>query len=533
VTATTTPQPAAPAREGGPTPRSLRLAAGLLAIAAIVFALLTTRHGPDLGPDSVTYLSAADNLVHGRGFSDFTGEPLTVFAPAYPAILSIGHFIGVAGETVGRVTNALVVGAIALVSFVLLRRHVSSPAVIVGGTALAAYSSELLRIASYVATDPLFVLLTLVFILLMENIRAKPERRTLWIVLAGLVASGAFLVRYAAVPLFVTGLIVVVAYSAKDGRGAVARRTLLFAAISSIAPVLWLLRNATSEASDVLGVRVRSGDSPLTLARLLGETSKDLVFSYRVPSGVAAAAVVVGLGIAGSLAWRSRQQLTPRLSGTVGAMLPTIGLVVVGTPFVVIAHKVTGSDLDTRMLLPVWLPTIILGAWVLDNLLTAGRETGHEGLVRLLGVLMAAFVGASIVLYFQQVAKGTSNPFHYSDANVAELRTAIDDLPASAQVLSNDPWRIHIATGRQPVFLAPMRLRPSFSHRPISVRDVTDALCTRQAFLLWFDDSPATHRDTVEETLRGRGRLELSNPRRVDGGRLYTVRRGGEAPPCT
>jgi hypothetical protein len=481
----------------------------------------------------VTYLSAARNLVHGRGFTDFTGEPLTVFAPGYPAILAIGHFVGAGAESVGRFANALVVGAIALVSFFLLRRHVASPWITVGAAALAALSSELLRIAAYVATDPLFVLLTLIFIVLMEDIRTEPERRALFIVLAGLVASCAFLVRYAAVPLFVSGVIVLAAYSAKEGWGAIARRTILFSAVSFIAPGLWILRNATSGASDVLGIRVQSDDSPLTLLRLLGEAAKDLVFSYRVPTVVALAAVVAGLGIAGSLASRSRRRLVPRLSGTVGAMLPTTTLIVVGTPFVVIAHKTTGSDLGTRMLLPIWLPTIILGAWVLDNLLTAGRETGHEGHVRLLGAVLVAFVAASTLLYFQQVAKGTSNPFHYSSGNTAELRAAIEGLPASAQVLSNDPWRVYIATGRQPVFLAPMEPRPSFSHRPISVRKVTNALCTRPGVLLWFDDSPATHRDPVEDTLRGRSQLALSDPRRVDGATLYTVERRENAPACS
>jgi hypothetical protein len=364
----------------------------VLVIAAIVSVLVATRHGPDLGPDSVTYISAARNLVHGRGFTDFTDEPLTVFAPGYPAILSIGHFVGAGAASVGRFANALVVGAIALVSFFLLRRHVASPWVTVGAAALAALSGELLRIAAYVATDPLFVLLTLVFIILMEDIRTKPELRGLLIVLAGLVASVAFLVRYAAVPLFVSGVIVLAASSAKDGWGAVARRTISFAAISSIAPGLWLLRNATSGASDVLGVRVRTDDTPLTLARLLGEAAKDLVFSYRVPIVAALGAVVGGLVLAGLLAWRSRRDLQPRLSSSASAMLPILTLIVVSILFVVITHKTTGSDLNARMLLPVWVPAIILGAWFLDNLLSAGRKTGHERLVRLLSVVMVAFL---------------------------------------------------------------------------------------------------------------------------------------------
>ncbi|HEV3135368.1 MAG TPA: hypothetical protein VG348_11760, partial [Acidimicrobiia bacterium] len=364
-------------------------------------------------------------------------------------------------------------------------------------------------------------------------IRTKPELRGLLIVLAGLVASVAFLVRYAAVPLFVSGVIVLAASSAKDGWGAVARRTISFAAISSIAPGLWLLRNATSGASDVLGVRVRTDDTPLTLARLLGEAAKDLVFSYRVPIVAALGAVVGGLVLAGLLAWRSRRDLQPRLSSSASAMLPILTLIVVSILFVVITHKTTGSDLNARMLLPVWVPAIILGAWFLDNLLSAGRKTGHERLVRLLSVVMVAFLGGSMVLFLQQVAKGTSNPFHYSSGNVAELRTAAKRLPASAPMLSNDPWRVYVATGRQPVFLAPTEIRPSFSHRPISVDSVLDALCTGPAVLLWFDDSAATAHRSVVQALRGRTQIALTDPRRVDGATLYALERRENLPACS
>jgi Dolichyl-phosphate-mannose-protein mannosyltransferase len=533
VTATPIEHPTPPPKSAGLTPGSLRLGAVVLAIAAIVGALVSTRHGPDLGPDSVTYLSAARNLVHGRGFTDFTEEPVTVFAPGYPAILAIGHFVGVGAESVGRVANALLVGAIALVSFFLLRRHVASPWITIGAAALAALSAELLRVAAFVATDPLFVLLTLVFIVLMEDIRTKPERRALFIVLAGLVASCAFLVRYAAVPLFVTGVIVLAAYSAKEGWRAIARRTISFSAVSFIAPGLWILRNATSGASDVLGIRVQSDDSPLTLARLLGESAKDLVFSYRVPAVAALAAVMGGLVLAASLAWRSRRDLLPRLSRTGTAMLPIVTLIVVATVFIVVAHKTTGSDLNARMLLPVWFPTIILSAWLLDNLLIAGRKAGLERLVRLLSAAMVAFLVGSMVWYFQQVAKGTSNAFHYSSENVTELKTVIRRLPASTQILSNDPWRVHIATGRQPVFLAPTEVRPSFSHRPISADEVADALCTEQGVLLWFDESPATRRGSVAHTLRRGTQIDLTDPRRVDGATLYTVERRENLPACS
>jgi hypothetical protein len=505
--------------------------AGGLALTATAATLFTTRHGPSAAPDSVTYVSAARNLVDGRGLTDFTGEPLTVFAPAYPALLSAGERVGIDAFSFARVTNALVVGVIVLLAFVLLRRHVASTWLTVGATALVAFSSQLLIIAGYVSTDPLFFALTLGFIVVMEDLRAKPERRSALVVAAAALWSVAFLVRYAAVPLFVTGVIVIAVVSAKEGWAEILRRTISFVVLASIVPGLWILRNATSGAYDVLGVRVRTGETPLTLTRTLGEAAKDLVFSYRVPTAAAIVASLGGVLLVAALAWQSRRELVPRLSFQRGAMLPIATFIVVGTVFVTVSHKTVGSDLNPRMLLPVWFPTIVLGAWLLDNLLTAGRRCGRFLLTRCVAVVMAALLGGSLVWFVQQVAKGTYSPYRYSSAPSTDIRRALAQLPPSARMLSNNPWHVYLATNKQPVYLAPMKVRPSFSHRPISARAVTAMLCTRPVYVLWFDSSPTTRQRSVR-ALAGEEQLALTRVRRVDDGTLYAIRRTNRSLAC-
>lgn len=58
-------------------------ALGLAAVAAIGV-LVFTRHGVLLAPDSVTYVSAARNLVAGNGFTDFTAEALVQYRITVP-----------------------------------------------------------------------------------------------------------------------------------------------------------------------------------------------------------------------------------------------------------------------------------------------------------------------------------------------------------------------------------------------------------------------------------------------------------------
>jgi len=52
------------------------------------------RYGPGLPPDSASYISSARNLLLGKGYFIFNGQPMTVAPPLFSTILAI---IGLAG----------------------------------------------------------------------------------------------------------------------------------------------------------------------------------------------------------------------------------------------------------------------------------------------------------------------------------------------------------------------------------------------------------------------------------------------------
>src|SRR3954452_2772404 len=106
----------------GPRERFFGWGVLIIAFAAGVLALVATRHGPALNPDSTTYLSGAQNLAKGS-FNDFTGHPLTTFPPGFPSLLVVGHWFGVSGENASRYINAASFVAIALLTYLLVRRH--------------------------------------------------------------------------------------------------------------------------------------------------------------------------------------------------------------------------------------------------------------------------------------------------------------------------------------------------------------------------------------------------------------------------
>jgi hypothetical protein len=521
--------PRTSAARRSPASRTAGLWALALAAVATISALVATRHGPDIGPDGVTYVSAARNLVDGRGFSDFTGDALTNFPPGYSALLAAGELVSIDAFSVARVVNALTFGVIILLTFVLVRRHVESRWLVIGATAFIAFSVELLVIVDFVSTDPLFCALTLAFILVMEDIQAGRRHRGALIAGAAVLVWAAFMTRYAASSLLIAGVISVAAASAKEGLLVAGRRAVGFAALAAIVPGLWILRNATSGSPDVLGVRVETDDTPVSIVKSIGGAAKHLVFPGQ--RNVVAIAVVVVAGLAvGLLAWTVRRDLLARVSRNAASLFPAITFIVVYLVFVAASRKFAGAGIEPRILLAAWPATLVVAATLFEDLLTAGRDR-HRALATALAVGLVGLVAVSVVWFGRKVEQGT-NPFRAeSSPSSAQIRRGLRQLPPSALVLSSDPWRVYGATRRQPVLYAPMEIRPGFSHRPERAGDVARALCTRPGFLLWFDSTPGTTLRSVRG-LAGKGQLTVTRVRRVDGGTLYALGRTTRAPDC-
>src|SRR5260370_41157321 len=107
-----------------------------------------------------------------------------------------------------RFVNGARLAAIVLPSWVLFRRHVRSPRLLLAATAAVALSPAVLNVADEAWSEPLFCVVLLVFILVLEDaVAARPPSPRL-VAIAGLIAGVAFLVRYAASALIIAGVVV-------------------------------------------------------------------------------------------------------------------------------------------------------------------------------------------------------------------------------------------------------------------------------------------------------------------------------------
>jgi hypothetical protein len=493
-----------------------------LAVIAGLATWVATRHGPGLSPDSVTYLSAARNLAAGHGYLDLTGQANTTFAPGYPAMLAAGQVIGLSLMTAARLINAGSFAAIVLLSWLLLRRHVTSPRLLLAATAAVALSPAVLNVADEAWSEPLFCVVLLVFVLVLEDVVAAHPPSARLVATAGFIAGVAFLVRYAASALILTGVVVLL-LSRRPVRWPTRWLQVgVFLLGAAPFPALWVLRNATSGSPYVLGPRVAVTSSLWNLVGLLLSGVKELLVPTAATAlwAIIALPMAVVLAVGATTAIRAHARHQPLVGSR--SVAPLLGFVGVYAAVVLIAGKVSGASIDVRTIMPIYLPLLIVGAWLVEEarqgVPRATRLWGRPGV----GLAVA---GAALVFYggwFLQVswadgsvARGYAAPTVVS----SPLAAAVRRLPAGALVVTNAPWSLYYGSEHQPIVPAPGPLAPAASLVPATLDVLTDASCSHAVYGAWFGRKPphatpgSSPRPTGVRVLTARdGVLEVLRP---------------------
>jgi len=175
------------------------------AVAGLIGALLVyflTRHGGiGLEPDSIVYLSTARSVAHGGGFFEFEGIPMTDFPVGYPLFLSIIIFISRADIVQsGHIVNMFLYFSLIYLCGGIIN-HISTRTkwVKIPFLILIVFSPALLTLYTYLLSETLFLLMTLLFFVALHQYGQKKTIITL--VVVALIAGLSCIVRYAGVTL--------------------------------------------------------------------------------------------------------------------------------------------------------------------------------------------------------------------------------------------------------------------------------------------------------------------------------------------
>ncbi|NPV86544.1 MAG: hypothetical protein HPY45_11110 [Anaerolineae bacterium] len=220
----------------------------LLAVAGVVLMIYITPNGMGLVNDSVGYIGGARNILAGNGYSRLTGDhsvvPVTNYPPMFSIVLAALGVFGLDAIPASWWLNILLFGVNVLLTGWVVYRMTS--AALFGWLAALIFgvSAPIFQTHSFAMTEPLYLFLSYVLLLLLIAYLHKPI--WIWLVLAGVVAGMAFLTRYVAVSLYV--LVGVALLAGRSGWRERLFSILIFLVGALPLPIAWLMRNmAVSE----------------------------------------------------------------------------------------------------------------------------------------------------------------------------------------------------------------------------------------------------------------------------------------------
>ena len=217
--------------------------------------VVTFRYGPGLATDGARYLSTAENLIHGNGFTEYLGVPLTQFPPVYSIIIAgIGFVTRADVFVIAQYLNILTFGVTIWLAGKFFRKLFPEKYLYTYiGSAIFATSLSLIRIASNVLSDLMFLALTIVFLILATNFIEFPSRKNL--LALGVLCAVSPLLRYAGLTHILTiSLIILIVRRRELFKGIL--QAGMYGLLTSLPTLSWVYFHSYLQTGILFGVRL-------------------------------------------------------------------------------------------------------------------------------------------------------------------------------------------------------------------------------------------------------------------------------------
>lgn len=447
----------------------------LIAVGTVVGAvgvLVSTRSGMSLSPDSMNYLVHARNLADGEGFANFALEPETTWPPLYPAMLALLHLLGVDLLSAARLVNVVAIVASVWGTAALVERRSELPAVRAVAVLTVAASPILLQAGAYVWTEPLFIASSVWVFVAID--RHRQSQSFAWLAIAAVLAGASVLTRYTGVAVIAAGAVaVLVGHDGPHRRGL--RQALTFGAMAAIPIALWLVRNALTDAPELLGSRAADGSNLIEVSGRVVRSLGALVLGEFEPLALelilgGVLATVVGVSV--SLLVRAHRWTDAGLAA----------LVLLYVAMVAVSNWRVGSSLNGRMVSPIvpFVAVVVASAWEQARTLPQSAKAALGAA----GVVVVGLVALSGAQFVREARSLGDEPLEYASARwrQSELVSAVP-APDEVRLVSNHPAFLAYQVG-VPVEQDPTEAggaHPSFS-------ELSRGACDSRTVLAWFGD---------------------------------------------
>lgn len=495
----------------------LSVAGGLVATALILFE--TSAYGPGVTPDSIDYVRSAERILAGQ-------LPLTGWhPPLYSLVLALSGLLHADLLLNARVLNALFTGAAVCVAASWLLRRAATPLLPALGLCTMALSGTLRFVSVYLWSEPLFILLTVTAIVLLESWWRNPNRSLP--VVAALTCAAALLTRHMGLALMGTGVLLLLLRPGRPGL----RRLLggaLFAALALTPSVLWALVTYFSTGT-LTGQRV---SVPTDLAPILLVISQ-VGFQWTLPhwpllpaaTWVMGAVVLLLIG-AVALALLNRRQDPTALPLSATWVFPPLYLLTL-----LAAALLTNLDppeimFYMRYLSPLYLPLAMLVILGLDHGLQQLMTRLQKQRVRIWGLILALLWTAHTARIELRTVAWRHREGAGGYASAAYLKTELASVVRRMKlnpkrVISNEPPLVYLLSGRHVLMAPRQHVYAAQEHQTRDLKQLRNLLQKeRQLTLIWFDRGFMMYLVPLSQL---GNYFRLTPLRRVGGGAIYRL----------
>ncbi len=466
---------ALPAAEAGELTRMLPLA--LLALAGATLAVVQTRLGPGANGDSVRYVMGAETILAGQGYARIGGDgallPVTGFPPFFSAVLASAGIVLSDLYQAARWLHVLLLGAnVALAGLLVFRSTRSGLAAAIAALFLVT-SDTLLRLHSWVLTEPLYIFLAFASLYLLL-LYLEQSRRKLLLLAAALMAL-ATLTRFVGFSLIAAGGLAILLFGPSRLRQRLTD-LILFASVSVAPVLLWFLRNsllADTVVNRELGFHLPN--DPNLVRFFLAEASSWFVpHEVPLPTGVRAAIAVL-IAVTPPLLLLARQTLVTvrsrfRTSGGRSALAWLLVFYVASYVLVLAANSLlldAGTSLGAtpRYLAPVYAVAVVLLVTTVFQLLSRWHAPRAVwSLVLIYAIALLAFNATELTrLLLTPVDNMGIMAYRLS---AADVREELEGLDPALPIVSDNPELIYLLSGRS-AYMRPIE----FDHSILEFRE--------------------------------------------------------------
>lgn len=213
----------------------------LCLLGASIIYFFTKLHGVGISPDSVFYISVADNLLTNGRLTDFNHKAFIDFPAGYPVFISIFNFITHLQPQVwvSWMNMLLFALLILLAATIFQKTKQANNIILIVLLSLIITSPALLEIYSMLWSETVFLVLVLLFILQLNRYNSKPTNANFLLLI--IVAMLAAICRYAGICLIGYGAIFFLIQQGNTKQKI--KSIILFVAFASSLLLINLLRN--------------------------------------------------------------------------------------------------------------------------------------------------------------------------------------------------------------------------------------------------------------------------------------------------